>query len=325
MIISRTPLRISFAGGGTDLRPYYEVSPGAVIGTTINKYVYVAVNRLIDKTIKLSYWKTEIVNSIDQLEHDIVRKSLEMLEMKNGIDIVSMSDIPAGTGLGSSGSFTIGLLNALHAYKGQFVSKEQLAQEACQVEINLLGAPIGKQDQYFASYGGLNYIEFSPDESVFVKPAVCSLARRRELENNLLLFYTGQARQAGIILEQQHRQTKQENQFTLLTKMKEIASELSRVLLEGKDMREFGNLLQQEWLYKRQVVDGITNNSIDAYYEDACRAGALGGKLTGAGSGGFLLFYCEKDKQNHVREALKDLTEVDVAFDTQGSSIIAVS
>lgn len=325
MIISRTPLRISFGGGGTDLKPFYEVTPGLVIGSTINKYIYIAVNRPLDETIRVSYWKTEIVDSINQIEHSIVRKALEFMGFTNNIDVVSISDVPAGTGLGSSGSFTVGLLNALYAYKSIFVSKESLAREACHLEIDLLGAPVGKQDQYLAAYGGLQHIQFNPDESVFVEPLVCANGLKQELSRNLMLFYTGQAREANKILAKQKTETKDALKFRLLNDIKEIAVQMGKVLTSGKDLREFGELLHQEWMCKKGLVEGVTNEKIDSYYTKALAAGAIGGKITGAGGGGFLLLYCEKDKQPGVREALHELKEIDISLESQGSSIITVS
>jgi len=325
MIISRTPLRISFAGGGTDLRPFYEVTPGVILGATINKYVYVAVNRPIDETVRVSYWKTEIVRSTNQVEHAIVRKALSLAGFVNNIDVTSISDAPPGTGLGSSGSFTVGLLNALYAYKSMFLSKEQLAKEACTLEIDLLGAPIGKQDQYLAAYGGLQCIKFNPDESVFIEPVICSNSVKRELKDNLMLFYTGQAREAASILAIQHKETKDARKFELLNEMKEIALEMRKVLTQGTDLRQFGELLHQEWSCKRRLVEGITNERIDGYYEEALTAGAIGGKIAGAGGGGFLLIYCERDKQPKVREALRKLKEVEFSFESQGTSILSAS
>ena len=325
MIISRTPLRISFGGGGTDLRPFYEVMSGLIIGTTINKYIYVAVNRPLDETIRISYWKTEIVNSVNQIEHTIVRKALEFTGLVNNIDVASIADIPPGTGLGSSGSFTVGLLNALYAYKSVFTSKEQLAKDACTIEIDLLGAPVGKQDQYLGAYGGLQRIQFNPDESVFVEPLVCSETTKRELNDNLMLFYIGQAREASSILAQQHKETKEALIFNNLNSIKAIAQEMCNVLILRKDLRLFGELLHEEWLNKKKLVDGITNDKIESCYEKARAAGAIGGKIVGAGGGGFLLLYCEKDKQIKVREVLHELKEVAFSFESQGSSIITVS
>lgn len=324
MIISRTPLRISFAGGGTDLRAFYEIESGAIIGATVNKYIYIAVNRPLDETIKVSYWKTEIVDSIDQVEHSIVREALKLMRLTNNVEVVSIPDIPAGTGLGSSGSFTVGLLNALYAHKSAFVSKEQLAKEACAIEIDLLGAPIGKQDQYLTAYGGLQFIQFNSDDSVFVEPLPCPSEMKKALENNLMLFYTGQARNAGSILAEQQAKTKEHDRFELLKRIKEIAFKMKRLLIEGGDLKKFGELLHEEWANKKRLVEGISNPTIDEHYERALAAGAIGGKLSGAGGGGFLLLYCEKDKQKKVREALHGLKEVKFSFESAGTTIISV-
>ena len=325
MIISRTPLRISFGGGGTDLRPFYEVTSGVIIGTTINKYVYVAVNRPLDETIKISYWKTEIVDSIHKIEHGIVREALELTGFHNNIDIASIADIPPGTGLGSSGSFTVGLLNALYAFKNIVAFKERLAKDACTIEIEMLKAPIGKQDQYLAAYGGLQKIQFNGDESVYVEPLICSESKKRKLNDSLLLFYTGQAREASSILAIQHKETHEADKFKSLTKMKDIALEMCHVLSSGNDLRELGYLLHEEWLQKKSLVPGISNAKIDDDYEKARAAGAIGGKITGAGSGGFLLLYCEMDNQPKVKEALSHLKEAQFTFESQGTSIIIVS
>lgn len=324
MIVSRTPLRISFVGGGTDLKAFYEVEPGAIVGTTINKYVYIAVNQPLDETVKVSYWKTEIVESIDQVEHAIAREALKFLGLTNKIEVVSVADIPTGTGLGSSGSFTVGLLNALYAYKSKFVTKDRLAKEACIIEIDLLGGPIGKQDQYLVAYGGLQYIQFNPDGTVFVEPIICSDELKEELESNLMLFYTGQARNAGSILAEQQTKTKEPAKFDSLKRMKGLTLETKKLLTEGRNLREFGELLHAEWTDKKGLATGITSPRIDEYYERALAAGATGGKLSGAGGGGFLLLYCERDKQPKVREALAELKEVNFSFESQGSSIIAV-
>jgi D-glycero-alpha-D-manno-heptose-7-phosphate kinase len=325
MIISRTPLRISFAGGGTDLRSFYEVEPGVVLGATINKYVYIAVNRPLDEKIKVSYSKTEVVDSVDRVEHAIVRETLRYTKMTANVEVVSISDVPPGTGLGSSGSFTVGLLHALYAHQSVFVPKEQLARDACAIEIDLLGAPIGKQDQYMASYGGLQYLHFNPDESVFIEPVICSNRVKYDLSDNLMLFYTGRPRDAASILAKQFEKTREIVQFNMLKNIKQIAIDMMGILTSGKDLREFGGLLHEEWLYKRGLVEGIATEEIDGYYAKARSAGAIGGKITGAGGGGFILLYCEKDKQPRVREALFGLKEINFGFDSQGTSIITVS
>ena len=324
MIISRTPLRISFAGGGTDLKAFYEVESGAIAATTINKYVYVAVNRPLDETITVSYRKTEIVSSIDEVEHSIARETLRFMGMTNNVEVASIPDIPAGTGLGSSGSFAVGLLNALYAHKSTFVTKEQLAKEACAIEIDLLGAPIGKQDQYLAAYGGLQFIRFNTDGSVFIEAIPCSDEVKKALESNLMLLYTGQAREASSILTKQRATTQKRDKLELLRMIKETTFEMRRLLIEGGDLKRFGELLHEEWGHKKRLVEGISNPAIDDYYAKALAAGAVGGKLSGAGGGGFLLLYCEEEIQEKVREALHELKEVVFSFESQGTAIISV-
>jgi D-glycero-alpha-D-manno-heptose-7-phosphate kinase len=218
----------------------------------------------------------------------------------------------------------VGLLNALNSYTSTFVTKEQLARDACKIEIDLLGAPIGKQDQYLAAYGGLQFIQFNPDGSVFLEPIACTVEFKRALEDKLMLFYTGQARDAGSILAKQQAITAEQQQFKLLKKMKDIALEMRELLVRGKDLRKFGELLHEEWTNKKNLTEGISNVSIDEYYARALAAGAIGGKLCGAGGGGFLLLYCEEFNQQKVREALQDLKEVDFSFESYGSSIVSV-
>jgi len=322
VIVSRTPLRISFAGGGTDLKAFYEIEPGAVVGTTINKYIYIMVNQPIDDTIKIGYWKTEIVDSVKNIEHAIFREALKSVGLSSSIEVACVSDVPPGTGLGSSGSFTVGLLNALYAHKSAPVSKEELAKEACFIEIDLLESPVGKQDQYIAATGGLQYVQFNPDETVSREPIACSDDTRNKLDENLMLFYTGQSRSAYSILLKQRAKTKNRDEFQILKEIKSIAEEMRRLLAGDGDLKEFGELLHKEWVHKKRLVDGISNESIDQYYDKALAAGATGGKISGAGGGGFLLLYCEKDKQGRVREALHGLKEVEFAFETAGTTII---
>jgi len=325
MIISRTPFRVSFVGGGTDLRAFYGKTRGAVVSSAINKYMYITVSSLssyFDYKIRVSYSRTELVRTVDKIRHPIVREALKLVGLDGGLEIHSMADIPSQTGLGSSSSFTVGLLNALHAFKGEHASAEQLAQEACKIEINVLKEPIGKQDQYIASYGGLQHIRFNPDETVYVDPVICSPETREALFHNLLMLFTGWSRPASRILKRQKRATS--NKMKLLTKMRDLTGKLSRVLSSGRDIDEFGRLLHENWMLKRELVGGITNPAIDSYYEKACRAGALGGKLLGAGGGGFLLFYVERQNRERVLRALNNLMEVRIGFEPQGSKIIYV-
>lgn len=326
MIITRTPLRISFCGGGTDLPSYYLKQPGAVVSTATNKYVYITVNRLspyFKHGILLKYSRTELVDSVDEIQHPIIREAMKIAGVVDRVEITSMADIPAGTGLGSSSAFAVSLLHALHTFKGRYVSAGQLALEACDIEINRLGDPIGKQDQYIAAYGGICHIRFNPDETVFVNPVICSHETKKALEENLLMFYTGTTRRAGEILEVQKAKT--EKKMEVLGRMKDLCSDALEVLRQGRSLTMFGEILHEGWLLKRSLVDAISNDSINEYYEMARQAGAIGGKLLGAGGGGFLLFYAEKQNHGRVREVLKDLQELPFFFEPQGSKVIYVS
>ncbi len=322
MIISKTPLRISFAGGGTDLAEFYRQSPGAVTSTAIDKYIYITINKKFDHHIRISYSKTEIVDHIDQLQHDLVREAMKYTGVTSGVEITSIADIPSrGTGLGSSSSFLVGLLNALYAYRGEHKSAETLAREACEIEINIVKEPIGKQDQYIAAYGGLQHIQFMSDNDVFIDPIICSPATKKQLQENLIIFYTGITRRANSILAEQRQQTT--NNLSILKKMKDLAVSL-RDTLNGNSLDTFGEILHQGWLYKCRLAENISTNQINTYYENARKAGAIGGKILGAGGGGFLLLYCPRDKQDSVRRALADLVETEFKFEPQGSKIIYV-
>lgn len=320
MIISRTPFRISLAGGGTDLGEYYSEGYGAVLSLTIDKYIYITVNKRFDDTIRISYSKTEIVNNIDQIQHDIVRECLKATEITKGIEITSIADIPAGTGLGSSSSFTVGLLNALYTFKGEQKSSEYLAKKACQIEIDILEKPIGKQDQYAAAFGNINYFRFNSDETVFHEPLKLNTTDIDKLNNKLLLFYTGITRSANEILSTQKTETK--NKLGFLDRMRDQANELKMVLLTDGISKKIGDILHEGWLLKKQLCSRISNPMIEVYYLKALEAGAVGGKILGAGGGGFLLFYCDENKQENVREALKDLKKIDFNITIHGSRII---
>lgn len=325
MIISKTPFRISFVGGGTDLRAFYGATPGAVVSTAIDKYMFITVNRLssyFDYKIRVSYSKTELVRRVEDIQHPIVREALRLVGLDGGIEIHSMADVPSQTGLGSSSSFTVGLLNALHAFKNEYASAEQLAREACAIEIEILKEPIGKQDQYIAAYGGLRQITFNPDESVYVEPVICTPETREALFSHLLMFFTGWTRSASKILKAQRRDTGRK--MEILKRMRDMAPDVSTVLTAGRNLHELGRLLHANWTLKRELAGGITNPEIDACYERAIAAGALGGKLLGAGGGGFLLFYVEPQNQGCVRRALRDLLEIGVGFEPQGSKIIYI-
>ena len=319
MIITRTPLRISFTGGGTDLSDYYRINGGAVVSMAINKYIYVTVNRKFDNNIRVSYSQTENVTEVDELHHELVREAMRMAEISGGVEVTSIADIPAGTGLGSSSAFTVGVLNALYTYRGKRLSGRQLAQRACEIEIDLLGHPIGKQDQYAAAHGGLNYFQFNADESVSYQRIVLSDDDWHNMNRRLMLFYTGITRSADGVLAEQKKNTAAK--LDSLDDMKRQADRMCQELTEHGFNAHFGEALHQGWMKKRELAGAITNPTISALYEKALAAGALGGKLLGAGGGGFLLFYCEEQNQPAVRGAL-GLRQIDFAPDFYGSRVI---
>lgn len=325
MIISRTPLRMSFSGGGSDIPDYYRHRHGAVVSTAIDKYIYITVNQKFDDLIRVSYSKTEETKSIDDVEHNIIREALKIVGITKGIEVVYMGDIPlgsAGIGLGSSSSLAVGVLNALYAYQGRHVSADRLAREACEIELNILKNPIGKQDQYIAAYGGFQYIQFNPDEKVFVDPVIFPWEAKRALNEKLLLFYTGMTRISSAILKEQGQNTTKNMQY--LDDMVDLTRGLLKKF-QANDLHGFGEILHEGWLLKKKLASGISSGEIDGYYEKALKAGAVGGKLLGAGGGGFLLFYCEKENQANVRKALAGLKETPFSFEPQGSKIIYVS
>jgi D-glycero-alpha-D-manno-heptose-7-phosphate kinase len=322
MIITRTPFRVSFAGGGSDLASFYTHEAGAVLSTAINKYMYVAVKDHFEENFRISYSRTELADTVEEIQHPIVRECLRLAGVRTGIEVVSMADLPARTGLGSSGSFTVGLLHALYSMQGKAVSSERLAREACRVEIEKLKEPIGKQDQYIAAYGGLQFIQFNPDGTVFVDPVIISPARRAEFSRRLLAFFTGDTRDARDVLAKQNAATPAK--ISVLRRMREIAVEMRTVLTCGRDLNAFGELLHQAWEAKRSLTDSISTPRIDELYQRALKAGALGGKLLGAGGGGFFLLYCEPHAQDRLRAELAGLRELRFALDQQGSKIVHV-
>jgi D-glycero-alpha-D-manno-heptose-7-phosphate kinase len=323
MIISRTPLRISFAGGGSDLVSFYENEPGAVVSTGIDKYIYITVNKKFDSQIRASYSITEFADKPEDLKHELIRESLLYLKLDGGIEITSISDIPSkGTGLGSSSTYTVGLLNALHAYKGEFASAERLATESCQIEINKCGSPIGKQDQYAAAFGGLNFIQFNCDGSVFVDPIICKAETKKKLEANLLMLYTGMTRSANNILGEQSKKTRENpKKRIILSQMVTLAKDLKKVI-ESNGIDAFGEILDANWELKKKLAGGISNEKIDEWYKIGKKNGALGGKILGAGGGGFLLFYAPKKYHVKIGEALKELKKTNFSFEPEGSKVI---
>jgi len=325
MIISRTPLRISFSGGMSDLPSYYEKQEGAVISTSINKYIYIIVNKKFDNKIRASYSITEFAKTPDDLEHELIKESLKLTNINKGIEIVSISDIPSsGTGLGSSSTYTVGLLNVLYAYLGKSSSAEKLASQACNIELKKCLKKIGKQDQYIAAYGGLNYTQFNPDGTTFVTPIICLPETKRKLEENLLFFYTGISRDISaenILKETSNNIISDEFKRDTITQLVNIAKKMKLTLEENK-LNQFGHLLHKAWLYKKQMQPNISNPKIDHWYNLAIENGALGGKLNGAGSGGFLTFYAPKENHKKIINALSDIKQIPFKLEPQGSKII---
>jgi D-glycero-alpha-D-manno-heptose-7-phosphate kinase len=320
MIITQTPLRISFLGGGTDFRGFYEREEGCVLSSAIDKYIFVIVKERFDDKIRVGYTQTEMVDELDDVQHDLVREALRKTGITKKIEISTMGDIPsAGTGLGSSSTVTVGALNAMYLYLGEVRDAATLAREACEIEIETLGKPIGKQDQYIVAYGGLRFIRFSPDGTVTVEKVRVPDAARRRLSEHLMLFYTGITRSASTVLEEQVSNIN--DRFEILHRMKQLAAE-ARECLERQAFDEFGELLHQGWEYKKQLASGISNGRIDAMYQAARGAGAIGGKISGAGGGGFLLLYCPVERQGDVRKALAPLRELSFALERDGSKAI---
>ncbi len=325
MIITRTPLRVSFTGGGTDLPSFYGRERGAVLSTAIDKYIYITVNRKFDEKVRASYSITEMVDRTGDLKHELIREALRLVGIDGGIEITSISDVPSqGTGLGSSSSYTVGLLNALYAYTGRLVKAEQLASEACRIEIDICGKPIGKQDQYIAAYGGLQFIQFNSDDSVFTDPIPCARPLRAQLEQSLLMLYTGVTRSANNVLDEQSRNTSTNaDTFAVLQRMRDQADALRAQLCEG-NLDGFGEVLHEGWQLKRTLASGISSPAIDGWYERARQHGAVGGKLLGAGGGGFLLLYAHPDRHEEIRRALPELRPMPFRFEPQGSKIIFI-
>jgi D-glycero-alpha-D-manno-heptose-7-phosphate kinase len=325
VIISRTPLRVSFLGGGSDLPAYYRRHGGAVLSTAIDQSVYVTVSRKFDNAVRVSYSRTEEVAHANDVAHPLVREALAMLGIEGGIEITSIADIPAkGTGLGSSSSFTVGLLNALHAYCGRHVPAEKLAAECCAIEIERCGEPIGKQDQYAAAFGGFNFIRFHGDERVEVNKIVCAPGVIAGIQERLLFFYTGITRSASELLSRQSREMATDAcKQNGMADMVRLAEAAYAELCAGK-AGSLGEMLDDAWQIKKRMTDGISNTMVDDAYAAAIRAGAGGGKLLGAGGGGFLMLHAEPDRHHAIRHALAALRETPFRFAAHGSSIIFV-
>lgn len=322
MIITKTPFRVSLCGGGSDIADFYREHGGCVLSTTINRYMYIMVHPYFDENaISLKYSQNETVKSKNDIEHSIFKCVLKDMDI-NGVEITSTADVPSGTGLGSSSSFTVGLLHTLYSYKGKFISKAKLAEEACKVEIEKLGAPIGKQDQYAAAFGGLNFITFRPDDTVAVEPLITSSDIISRLEDNLVMYYTGITHNANKILSEQKSNISKADKKSNLIQMCTLAHDMKKSL-EENSTDNIGEILHESWMKKRELAGSISSGQIDEMYECAIQNGALGGKLLGAGGGGFLLFYCPKENQHQLDNAL-NLKKFDFKFEHDGSSVIYV-
>ena len=324
MIIARSPLRISLGGGGTDLPSYYQEREGFLISAAIDKYVYITLHETFEKGFFLKYSKFEKVDDVEDIQHPIIRESLKMLDIRDPhLEICSMADIPAGTGLGSSSSFTTALLRGLHTMQGNIVSTRTLAEEACEIEMNRLHEPIGKQDQYIASYGGITCMNFHKDGYVWVDPLNISRETLYNLEDNLILFFTGFTHSAGNILKEQDEKSKSKNEDMLknLDFVKDLGYQ-SKTAFEKGDLDTFADIMNVHWEYKKKRSGGMSNPQIDEWYDLALKNGALGGKMIGAGGGGFLMFYA-KDKMK-LRKVMTDagMSEVRFRFEMEGCKVL---
>jgi D-glycero-alpha-D-manno-heptose-7-phosphate kinase len=322
LIISRTPLRVSFVGGGTDLPEFYEEHGGAVVSTTVDKWIHVIVARRFEGDVRVGYSRTEIVENAAAVEHELVRESMRVTGISRGVDILTIADVPShGTGLGSSSSVTVGVMNALYAYQGIYRPPLQLADEAANIEINVLGKPIGRQDQYAAAVGGFNLIEFLPrGGGVRVEPVVCPPGTLKRVQRWLLLFYTGRQRAAADVLSEQRRAIEDGRAVESLKRMRELAYEL-RDGLAADDAAAIGKFLHENWELKQTLAGGVSDSEVDDWYSRALGAGAVGGKILGAGGGGFLLLAAPPDRHAEIRAALPPLREVPLRFTARGSHI----
>ena len=320
MIVTQTPLRVSFAGGGTDLAAYYEEREGFVVSTAIDKFAYVIVKERFDDDIYLNYMRKEIVSRVDDIGHELIREAMRVSGVECGVEVTLLSDIPSqGSGLGSSSSFTVGLLNAFYAYRGELVTAERLAREACAIEIERIGKPIGKQDQYIAAYGGLRSFRFRRDGEVDVASLGLAAATLRELGSCLHLFFTGRTRKADVILSEQKQRTGEKT--AELDGIKALAENLGGVL-EQERFDELGRSLHAGWELKRQLAAGISDAELESMYELARSHGALGGKICGAGGGGFLLVYCPPDRQQRLAKGMREYRRLPFRLERDGSKVI---
>jgi D-glycero-alpha-D-manno-heptose-7-phosphate kinase len=320
MIIVQTPLRVSFFGGGTDFRSFYEAEGGCVLSSAIDKYIFITIKQRFDQWLRIGYTRTEMVESVGQIQHELIREALRKTGITRGVEVTTMGDIPsAGSGLGSSSTVTVGALHAMYTFLGEIVPAERLAREACEIEIDILRKPIGVQDQYIAAHGGLRFMQFAPDGQIRCERINVAPDLLRRLNESLLLFFTGVTRKADSILGEQQRNI--DGRATILREMKQMAYAARDKLLAG-NLEAMGRLLHEGWQLKKQLASQISNGALDELYETARRAGALGGKITGAGGGGFLLLYCPPEKREAVRDALRPLQELPFQLELDGTKVI---
>jgi D-glycero-alpha-D-manno-heptose-7-phosphate kinase len=320
LIIVQTPLRVSFFGGGTEFPSFFCEEGGCVLTSAIDKYIFVTVKYRFDKLLRIGYTRTEMVERVDEIQHELIREALRKTGLQSGIEVTTMGDIPsAGSGLGSSSTVTVGVLHAMYTLQGETILAERLAKEACEIEIDILGKPIGIQDQYIAAYGGMRFLEFLPGGEVVVERIPLDPVAKRRLNENLMLFFTGVTRSAGNILDEQKRNIN--GRVKVLRKLKSLAHQ-ARIELQAGNVDAMGELLHESWGLKKQLASRISNGSIDEMYTAARQAGATGGKITGAGGGGFLLLYCPHEKQDAVRDALQRLQELPFQLEHDGSKVI---
>jgi D-glycero-alpha-D-manno-heptose-7-phosphate kinase len=320
LIIVQTPLRVSLFGGGTDFPSFYLSEGGAVLTSAIDKYIFITIKQRFDKKLRVGYTRTEMVDSVEDVQHELIREAFRKTGIHSGVEITTMGDIPStGSGLGSSSTVTVGALHAMYTFLGMIVPARTLAQEACEIEIETLGKPIGVQDQYIVAFGGLRFVEFLPGGEVKVEKIELNPCHKRRLSSNLLLFYTGMSRSARDILKEQKNNI--EIKTGILRTMKSMAYQARKELQEG-NIDVVGELLHESWMLKKQLASQISNGTVDSIYQAARNAGAIGGKLTGAGGGGFLLLYCPYQKQDNLRSALSQLQELPFNLEPDGTKVI---
>lgn len=320
MIIVQTPLRVSFFGGGTDFRAFFMQEGGCVLSSAIDKYIFITIKERFDSKLRIGYTQTEMVDEVDQIHHELIRESLRITRIGRGVEITTMGDIPSeGSGLGSSSTVTVGALHAMYAYLGEIVPAERLAREACEIEIEILKRPIGVQDQYIAAYGGLRFFEFLPNGQVLAEKINLSIEAQRALNNNFMLFFTGISRTSSSVLREQVNNLN--DRLSELREIKDMACE-ARCAIEAENFDALGVLLHQSWELKKRLAGTISNEQINEMYETARKAGAIGGKISGAGGGGFLLLHVPIERQDKVRGALHGLQELPFRLEADGTKVI---